>query len=129
MNILEILPVAVVADGAEALLRHQLGEANDGVERVPDLVAHLGEELRLGGRLPLGLEARRNQLRLVLPRPREITQDDAKAIGAEPADRHRQGDLRALAGTSADLDDVACSAFIELGDLSKRAVAACGRKQ
>ena len=44
----EILPVALVADRAELFLRHDLGKADDGVERRSDLVADLGEEVGLG---------------------------------------------------------------------------------
>ena len=42
---LHVLAVALVADRAELLLHHHLGEADDGVERRADLVADLGEEI------------------------------------------------------------------------------------
>ena len=61
VNVLEVLLVAVVADGAEALVHHHFGKADDGVERRADLVADLGEEFGFGGRGALGLLARIDQ--------------------------------------------------------------------
>jgi len=43
VNVLQVLFVALVADRAEALLHHHLGEADDGVEGRADFVADLGE--------------------------------------------------------------------------------------
>ena len=45
MDVLEILPIALVADRAEALLHHHFGKSDDGVERGADLVADLGNEI------------------------------------------------------------------------------------
>ncbi len=45
MDVLDIAPVAGVADGAEPFLQHQLGEAEDRIERRAHLVADLGEEI------------------------------------------------------------------------------------
>ncbi len=45
MDVLDIAPVACVADGTEPFLQHQLGEAEDRIERRADLVADLGEEI------------------------------------------------------------------------------------
>ncbi len=47
VDIAHISPVAVVADGAEQFVPHDLREADDGVERRAQLVAHVREELRL----------------------------------------------------------------------------------
>ena len=47
VDVLEVLPVAVVAERPEALLHHHLGKADDGIERGADLVADLGEEFGL----------------------------------------------------------------------------------
>ena len=58
VDVLEIVAVALVADRAEVLGHDHLGETGDGVERRADLVADLGEEIRLFGcrlvRLALG---------------------------------------------------------------------------
>ena len=40
-----VLPLVQIAVG---LILEQLGESNDGIERRPKLMAHVGEELRLG---------------------------------------------------------------------------------
>ncbi len=55
MDVLDIAFVALVADRAEPLLQHQLGEADDRVERRAHLVADLGEEVDAPGR-GVGLE-------------------------------------------------------------------------
>ena len=49
MDVLDIALVARIADGAEPLLQHQLGEADDRVERRAHLVADLGEEVEPPG--------------------------------------------------------------------------------
>ncbi len=48
VDILEIGPVLVVAQGAENIADHQLGKADDRVQRRSQLVADLGQEFDLG---------------------------------------------------------------------------------
>ena len=47
VDVLAVVAVLVAADRAEHLRLHDLGEADDGVERRAQLVAHIGEEARL----------------------------------------------------------------------------------
>ena len=47
-NVVDVFPVAGIAEWAEHLLLHDVGEAVDGVQRCAQLVAHIGEELGLG---------------------------------------------------------------------------------
>ena len=47
MDVVEIGLVGLVADRPEHLAAHQVGEAENGVERRAQLVAHRGQELRL----------------------------------------------------------------------------------
>src|SRR5262245_13125047 len=54
MDVLDISAVTRIADGAEALLKHELGEAENRVERRAHLVADLGEKIEApcdGGRI------------------------------------------------------------------------------
>ncbi len=93
VDVAEIAPVAVAADRAEALLHHHFGKADDGVERRPDLVADLGEEIRLlriGG---LGGAARGDKLLLDILPVGDVAKHGAVLAGlAKPADGHEQRD-------------------------------------
>ena len=59
MDQLGILAVAI-GQGAEQTLTHDVAEAEDGVERCAQLVAHLGDEAGAigGGEAAVGLRAR-----------------------------------------------------------------------
>src|SRR6185437_7823031 len=48
VNVLEILPITVVADRAEALVHHHFRKADDRIERCADFMADLGKEFRFG---------------------------------------------------------------------------------
>ena len=50
VDILQVLPVAFIADGAEALVHHHFGKTDNGVERRADFMADLGEKFRFGDR-------------------------------------------------------------------------------
>src|SRR5437667_148992 len=64
VNVLEILAVALVADRPEPFPDHDLGKADDDVQRGPDFVADLGQEIR-SIRIPfLGLALGLDQLLL-----------------------------------------------------------------
>src|SRR5712692_4438844 len=98
MDVLEIFAVALVADGTEPFLHHDLGETDNGIERGADLVADLREKVGLGGgglfRLALG----RNELLLRLLPLGDIAKDHAELICplADPPDGHEQRDQAAL---------------------------------
>ena len=47
VDVLAVVAILVAADRAEHFRLHDLGEADDGVERRAQLVAHIGEEARL----------------------------------------------------------------------------------
>ena len=69
MDQLGVFEIFRAADGAEHLMRHHFGEADDGVERRAQLVTHVGKEARLGTACGLGEIARLDQrafLRLAL---------------------------------------------------------------
>jgi hypothetical protein len=48
MDIRDIAPIRVTADRAQYLRLHQVGEADDGIERGAQLVAHISEEIGFG---------------------------------------------------------------------------------
>ena len=48
VDVAGIVAVARFVDGAQQLVLDDLGKADDGVQRRPQLVAHVGEEHRLG---------------------------------------------------------------------------------
>ena len=58
VDVARIFAVGLVAHRPEHLVGHHLGEAEDGVERRPQLMAHRGEEARLGEVGFLGAAAR-----------------------------------------------------------------------
>ena len=76
-NRLEELPL-LRAHRADALGEHEVGEPDDGVERGAQLVAHVGEELALGGG-PLQLHVLRRQRALA---PADLVQH-RRAIEAD----------------------------------------------
>ncbi len=90
-DVAQVVAVALAADGAELLLQHHLGKADDGVERRADLVADRGQEIRLLGARPLGLAAGPHQLGLGAPRGRDVAQDRGDAA-RRPARHRRQGE-------------------------------------
>src|SRR6185312_10859789 len=61
VDVADIFEMALVLDRPQHLLLDDVGEADDGIERSPQLVAHVGEEVGLGavGRLGLVLGVRR----------------------------------------------------------------------
>ena len=60
-----IVAIARFAERAEQLAIEDLREADHGVERRAQLVAHIGEELRLGAARALGLVAGTQELRFL----------------------------------------------------------------
>ena len=60
----EIIAIAIGSDRAEALGFHEFGEADDGIERRPQLMAQAGQEpgfRRIGGRRHLELVGQRDR--------------------------------------------------------------------
>ena len=55
MNILDVGQVALVVQRPVNLAENRIGKADNGIERRAQLVAHLGEEVRLGGIVLLGM--------------------------------------------------------------------------
>ena len=55
MDIADVVDVARMAKLAFGLALEDFGKADDGVERRPELVAHIGQELRLGAGGQLGI--------------------------------------------------------------------------
>ncbi len=65
MDEARIVAVAGFAERAEQLAVEDLGEADHRIERSSELVAHIGEELRLGAARAFGLVAGLEQLGLL----------------------------------------------------------------
>ena len=88
MNVAGIFLVARRADRAEAFLGDDLGEAQNGVQRRAQLVAHIGEEGGLGGVGGFRLEALAQRLVAgLLQFARQILDLEAQPrILVEPAD-------------------------------------------
>ena len=76
MDIAGILPVMPVAQRTEHLGDHHLGEAEDGVKRRAQLMAHIGQEFRFRAVGDFGLVAGRHGLLL------------GAAVGGDVADRY-----------------------------------------
>jgi hypothetical protein len=109
VDVLDVVPVALVADRPEALLEHDLGKTQDGIERRADLVADLGQEIRaLGARL-LGGALGRRQFALRLLEGGDVAQHGAifalRALSDAP-DRHEERDDAALADAAQNLATV-----------------------
>src|SRR5208337_5680549 len=85
-DVLEIVAVAVIADGPEALLHHDLGEAEDGVQRRPDLMADLGEKVGLRGARRQGCVASRRKAALRLAFSAQVPNQSAIGKGLRRAD-------------------------------------------
>ncbi len=79
VDVLQVVAVAVIADGAELFIEHQLGKADDRVERCPHLVADTRQKLRLLRGGALGLGARLGQLLRGAFPLRDVAQDSAEA--------------------------------------------------
>ena len=80
LDILHILPAAELA---EHLPGHDLGKADDGVQRRAQLVAHIGEEAALGAACRLGMLLRLLEAPLALLHRGEVADDEEEAaIGA-----------------------------------------------
>src|SRR5262249_41579471 len=99
MNVLEIFAIALVADRAEALLHHDLGETDDGVERGAYLVADPCEKIGFGRRSPFGLALRLRKLGLRPFPPGDVAKGDAERVGAvaDAPDGHEQIERIAVA--------------------------------
>ena len=69
----------------EQPLPHDVGEAHDGVQRRPQLVAHVGQEPRLPGVLLLGLFARGLQIGLAVPLGAGVAHGGHQPASAHPA--------------------------------------------
>src|SRR5690606_21906462 len=100
----QIAAVALVLDRAEALVEHEFGEADDGIERRADFMADAGEETGLERGFALGGAACLDQLFLgTLPG------GDVAHHGAETAalwqspDGHEQRDVTTLRLAADDL--------------------------
>ena len=48
MDVIRVLDIAVCAERAEHLLPHDFRESDNGIKRCAQLMAHIGEEFRLG---------------------------------------------------------------------------------
>ena len=112
-DIFEIILVAGVADGAEALLDDDLGEAENGVERGADLMADFGQKIGFLGARALGLLARRLEIALDRFPVGHVAQKGAVArfiidagAGADAPERHEQRDRSALAREAQNLAPV-----------------------
>src|SRR5512132_2289405 len=105
MNIPEVFAVTFVADRTEAFIGHNLGKADDGIERGPDLVADPRKKigLRRRGCFPLALGLGELLFRL-LPSG-NVAKDGAQLVGAvaDPPRRHEKRDLLTSAGKADDL--------------------------
>ena len=113
MDVLDISLVARIADGAEALLEHELGEAENRIERRAHFVADLGKKIeapRDRGRIGLllvllglgdGLRLRIGGLRLGVEH-RAI--DEAKKLKLAGERFHVEADLEAPAAAGQRLD-------------------------
>ncbi len=88
-----VADIAAVTERPEELRLHQLGEADHRIERRPQLMAHVGEELRLGAARLLGRLARGEQLGLDLLALGDVEGDGED--GVDPALAVMQRDLAA----------------------------------
>src|SRR3954468_8832713 len=105
MNVLEVFAVAFTADGTETLRHHDLGEADDGVERRADLVADLGEKVGLGGGGLFRLVPCLRELLLNFFPSRDVAKHPAEPIGPVTgrSHGHEHGDQGATGGAADNL--------------------------
>ena len=108
VDVAHVVAIARIADRAEALVHDDFGEAENGVERRADLVADLGEEVRLQRAGAFGLATGVAEFALDLLPGREIAQDGAefRRRAAKAAERHEDGDRTALMGARHELATV-----------------------
>jgi hypothetical protein len=88
-----IVEIAVIAEIAEQPVLHDLGEADDGVERRPQFVAHVGEELGFGA---VGAFGRRLLLKIAFGHLRQFLRLRLQLLarGLEVGDMHHELVLR-----------------------------------
>ena len=83
----DIFLLARVGEGAEHLVHQHVGEADDGVERRAQLVAHHGEEAALGDVELVGAGAHRGDLGAqrgdLVVRPQHRDQRSVRIAGAD----------------------------------------------
>ncbi len=66
VDVLGVLVVLLVPQGTEVFSRHDFRKADDGIQRGPEFVAHVGEEFRLAAVGHFRFDPRRAGLRLAL---------------------------------------------------------------
>ena len=76
VNVLDIFHILIRAQRAEILIPHDVGKAENGVQRGAQLMAHGGEEFRFGLVGDLGLVLRRDKLVLDFPLGGGVAQHD-----------------------------------------------------
>ena len=104
MNVLDVFAVALIADGTEALLHHDLGKTDDRIERGANLVADLRKKVGFGRRGFFRLTLRLREFVLRLLPLGNIAKDDAELVGpiADPSHGHEQRDDATLADATDD---------------------------
>ena len=122
VDVVRILGVFWVADGSEHAVFHYTGEADDGVQRRAQLVAHVGEELGHGAIGEVGLLQGRNQRllgALALGDGLDRIQHARPAVLMTPwnDDVPARYDLGVVIGAFLGFDNVACSTFDERDEI------------
>src|ERR1700722_2990858 len=93
VDVLDVVLVTLVADRAETLLQHHFGKAQNGVQGRPDLMADLGQKIRLRGAGGLGGLARGDQAPFCITLAAEVAHESAKLrrfARANSRERERQ---------------------------------------
>ena len=90
VDVVQVLPVAGAADRTEDLVLDDLREADDGVERRAQLVAHLGEELRAAALGQLGVGLGRGERGGLVADPRRQGPPAAVLRDLAPLDRDQE---------------------------------------
>ena len=91
LDVLGVVTVVRLADRPQGLVLNDLREADDRVERVAQLVAHVGQELGFRPVGDLGLVLRRHQRFLGDPALTDVAQDQDQGLPVrlgDPADLH-----------------------------------------
>src|SRR5690606_28995309 len=97
VDVAQIAAIALIADRSEALVHHQFGKADNGIERRADLVADAGEKARLVRGFALRRAARLDQLLLGALPGGDVAHDGTEAAAArQSADRHEERNIAAL---------------------------------
>ena len=136
MDVLEVILVALVADGTEALLDDHFGKAEDRVERGADLVADLGKKVGFQRAGAFCLLARLVEFPLGLLPRRDVPQHCAELAAAACGDAtegHEERNHATLARATVDLatviHDAGDAARLEAGQVIGGALVAVGQEQ